>query len=127
MLPDPSNTSSCDASAFVTRSAADGTVLLTATETLAVATFPAESVAVAVITWTPSAYAMVFSGSVQVVVPVAGCGDVPSTDTSTFATAPLSDAVPATVTVPLVAVPCEGTEMATAGGVVSQGFLLLQA
>jgi hypothetical protein len=100
--------------------------LLTSTETLAVPTLPAESVAVAVIVWAPSTYVVVLRGSLQLIVPVASWGEVPSTVTLTFATALLSEAVPVTVTVPLVTAPDEGTEMATAGGVVSHGRRLLQ-
>ena len=74
----------------------------------------------------PSVYAVVFSGSVQLLVPVAGCGVAPSTDTLTVETALLSAAVPATVTVPAATDPDEGAEMATTGGAVSQGFLLVQ-
>jgi hypothetical protein len=104
----------------------DGDGLLTSIKRLAVPVLPAESVAMAVMVWTPSLNADVSIGSVHVDVPVAACGELASIATATFATVPLSDAVPATVMLPVARDPGEGAEMVTAGGVVSQVLFLLQ-
>ena len=100
--------------------------LLTSIERLALPVLPAASVAIAVIVWVPFGTFVVSRGSVHVVVPLASCGDVPSIRIETFCTALSSEAVPATVTVPLVSVAGDGAEIVTVGGVVSHGLCLLQ-
>ena len=100
--------------------------LLTSIDRLAVPVLPAASVAIAVIVCAPFVTVVVSNGSVHVVVPLASCGEAPSIRIETFCTDLLSDAVPATVTVPLASAAGDGVEIATVGGDVSHCWCLLQ-
>src|SRR6476620_3420267 len=75
-----------------------GTVAVTVTVTVETPTLPAPSLARAVIEWAPAPSDAVTA--VQDVVPMAGIGTPPSTDTVTAVTATLSAAFPVTESAP---------------------------
>jgi hypothetical protein len=87
-------------------------------------TLPDVSVARAAIVWVPLETEPVAQDVDHDDVPVAVCHAAPSIEVSTFASAVLSPALPATLTVPETDEPEDGEVMATVGAVVSATVLL---
>jgi hypothetical protein len=106
-----------------------GAVLLVVTDSVTDFVFPDVSVARDVSVWAPFSRLVVSSGVLQLDVPEATAKEPPSTDSSTFESPTLSEAVPVTVIVPEAVDPAAGPENAIAGAVVSgvgHAFALLQ-